>query len=294
MKTYFSGLSESDILEWYEQQLKSKIKKSKAYKSTVAGKQSLLNHDFWSVYAYGDFIRVVYINSAPNTKKRTEAKKTNNTRGAVCGESEKRFSQSMSRTRSKIFELAMCNEFNFFCTFTQDKTKRDRFNLTEFRKDFAQFVRNENRGRENKIKYLLIPEQHKDGAWHMHGLLRGLTDKDLREFSLDENIPQKIKKSIKNGEKIYNWDRYSRKFGYFTCTPIRDKNACSRYVTKYITKDLKKSALERGDHLYFASQGLKGREVILSKCIDKPPFDEWDFENKYVKIKEFTVQNLGQ
>lgn len=28
---------------------------------------------------------------------------------------------------------------------------------------------------------------------------------------------------------------------------------------------------------------------VLKNCIDRPPFNEWDFENKFVKIKEFTL-----
>lgn len=81
--------------------------------------------------------------------------------------------------KARVNELALCNEFEYFCTFTQSDELRDRFDLKAFRKDFAMFVRNENRRREKKIKYLLVPERHKDGAWHMHGLLMGLTSDDL-------------------------------------------------------------------------------------------------------------------
>lgn len=210
--------------------------------------------------------------------------------------STERFSQSISRARNRIFELAFCNEFQFFCTFTQSAEMRDRFNLDEFRKDLAQFIRNLNRGREKPIKYLLIPEPHlnsrdkKDiGAWHMHGLLMGLTADDLREFSTKDNIPLNLKKRIKNGEKIYNWDKYSKKFGYFTCTPIQSQEGVSKYLTKYITKDLTLSAIESGHHLFYASQGLNHRVNIVKLSKDKCPIDEWDFENEYVKVRWMNV-----
>jgi len=168
---------------------------------------------------------------------------------------------------------------------------RDRFNLKEFRTDLAQFVRNLNRNRaeKQKIKYLLIPEQHKDGAWHMHGLFMGLTDKDLTPFTLKDKIPMKIKKQLMNGETVYDWHRYRKAFGYFTCTEIKDGNACAKYITKYISKDLQKTIRESGEHLFFASQGLKNKEVICKNNGDFCPFNEWDYENDYVKLKEIVL-----
>ena len=89
------------------------------------------------------------------------------------GSEEERLRSSISRAKSRVNELALCNEFEYFCTFTQSDELRDRFDLKAFRKDFAMFVRNENRRREKKIKYLLVPERHKDGAWHMHRTSHG-------------------------------------------------------------------------------------------------------------------------
>jgi len=251
---------------------------------TVFGKDGVRN-DYWTCYDYGNEVKFVYfkkgvITQKKNTKKYRPEKDTSD------NAEKQRFNASLSRSKSRVFELAMCNEFQYFCTFTQDKEKRDRFDITKFRKDFTMLIRNLNRNRENKIKYLLIPEQHQDGAWHMHGLLMGLSNNDLTEFKLTDNIPQKIKKQLKNGKKVFNWITYSRKFGYFTCSPIENKNACSRYITKYITKDLRATHHESGEHLYFASQGLKGREVIVKNSFDECPIiDGWDFENDYVKIK---------
>lgn len=245
-----------------------------------------VTHDFWNAYAYGNEIKVVYfkvgmVNQKPRKKHAIAPQKE------VGEEAEKkRFSASISRSKSRVFELAMCNEFQHFCTFTQNDDLRDRFDITKFRKDFSMFVRNQNRGREIPIKYLLIPEQHANGAWHMHGLLQGLTDSDLREFTLKEKLPYKIINQLKNGKKIYNWDKYQSRFGYFTASEIESGNACARYITKYITKDLQRGVRESGQHLYFASQGLKGREAVVKHSFDECPIvDGWDFENDYVKIK---------
>ena len=286
-------MSEKQILRWYEEFVKSHLKKHPFPQATEKYLVSGQRHDIFNVYAYGDIIKIVYIKRGrnlknPDYKPNFVPKK----RDLTEKEKNERFSQSISRSKARIFELAMCNEFTHFCTFTQDQKKRNRFDLFEFRKDFSQFIRNQNRFRdeESKIKYLLIPEQHKDGAWHMHGLLMGLNENDLKEFSTKDHIPKRIKDQIKNGEKVFDWLKYRKFFGYFTCTEIKEKGACSKYITKYISKDLQKTVHESREHLFFASKGLKGREIILKNCAEKCPFDEWDFENDYVKVKEIKVQ----
>ena len=42
-------------------------------------------------------------------------------------------------------------------------------------------------------------------------------------------------------------------------------------------------------HLFFASQGLKSREVLKWRSFEKCPFEKWDFENDYVKVKELQI-----
>lgn len=249
-------------------------------------------HDVFNIYRYGDIIKVVYLKTCPAIKTGERSKKSKIKGKAENAEqSAERFAQSLSRTRARIFELAACNEFTHFCTFTQDKEKRDRFNLTEFREDFAQLVRNLNRSRAagDKIKYLLIPEKHKKGGWHMHGFLKGLTPDDLRLFTLDEKLPQRLRKQLKEGAKIYDWTRYRRSFGYFTCTEIENGTAAAKYITKYVTKDVAETVRKSGAHLFFASQGLKGRKKLEWRSFDKCPVDNWDFENDFVKVKEYQL-----
>ena len=290
-----------------------------------------LIHDVWHAYSYGDKIKVVYVKASarriskqeplfseleglPDWLKAEAIRSTiyggtfvssssegdfpeapRRDRSAEWKATEERLQSSISRTKNRIFELAMCNEFTMFCTLTQDEKKvRDRYDLDTFRKDFAHFVRNLNRSRDVPIKYLMIPEQHKDGAWHIHGFFSVLeVGTDLTSFTLEDRIPYRLRKMIENGETVYNWPKYAKKYGFFTATAIKSKVAASSYITKYVTKDVAKQALESGRHLFFASQGLKGREVVVHDNLDQsgelvfcPIADgEWDFENDYVKVK---------
>ena len=306
--------------KWQDEYLKEahKITDPVGYTIPQAESYHRIVHDTWSVYAYCTSVKVVYIKARynpyredkkpiyeltenekwqRNLKKWADEKQKAKLKAAQAADTELqnlRFSQSVARSKARVFELADCNEFKYFCTFTQDEEKRDRFNLSEFRKDFAMLVRNLNRTRPEteKIKYLLIPEQHKNGGWHMHGLLMGLTPADLRPFELSEYIPERIKKQLREGTQVYDWTRYRRAFGYFTCTEIKSREACSRYVTKYISKDFQKGVRESGEHLFFASQGLKGREAIIKNSTERCFVEDWDFENDYIKVKEFKLSDL--
>ena len=242
-------------------------------------------NDLWSAYRYGDKIKVVYHitgKRCDNPFKKSKLQQHYEELELIPipdpeGDAQ-RFEQSLSRTRSTIFEIAMCNEFTHFCTFTADAEKRDRFDLKAFHKEFSQFIRDENKKRSEseKLRYLLIPEQHKDGAWHFHALFMGLGKKDLK----------------KNEFGYLDWFAYRRRFGFFSCSKIKSHEACSKYITKYVTKsiasDVKRNA---GQHLFYASQGLRRREVLDVLSGDKCPFmtgeksEKWDFENEYVKIK---------
>lgn len=294
--------SDKKLREWFDRTYLAMARKNGLDIEPIQhGIQTLQVHDCWSLYTYGDVLKVVYFKKLPNRKNPRKDKlfptefdlKQKPKITPTPKDENERFSNSIARSKSRVFELAMCNEFTHFCTFTQDEKKRDRFDLAEFRKDFAMLVRNLNRARAEgeKIKYLLIPEQHKNGAWHMHGLLMGLTADDLREFTLAERLPQRIRTQLEKGVRVYDWTRYRKAFGYFTCTEIESGIGCAKYITKYISKDLQKTVREAGEHLFFASQGLKGRDIIVKQSFDKCPFDKWDFENDYVKVLEIQLSN---
>ena len=225
-----------------------------------------MKHDYIRIYKLGDKYKKIYYKFTSGGNSAGVRYSTDN--------NEERLKNSISRTRSKIFELAMCNNFEYFCTFTLDEKLRDRFDLNEFRRSFTQYIRNINRNRVDKIKYLLIPEQHKDGAWHLHGLLMGLTSNDL---------------SI-NEYGFLDWVSYRERWGFFSCSKIKSHEACAKYITKYVTKDIASANLKSNAHLYFASLGLNRAECVYDSSYRYAPIlDEnntkWEFENDYIKIK---------
>ncbi len=193
---------------------------------------------------------------------------------------------SLSRSRGRVFELALCNPWEYFCTFTIDASKHDRYDLDATYKQFAKWLNNYNSRRHTAIRYLLVPEPHQDGAWHFHGLLLGLPDSHLTPFTLGDKLPLRIKQMLAAGRQLYNWTPYAEAFGFVTLDAIRDKDACAAYMTKYITKELAQSSIDLNHHVFYASHGLKRAEVIYRGEMKREIVNP-DFENDYVHIKQF-------
>lgn len=184
-----------------------------------------------------------------------------------------KFMNNVIRARSKIFEYALCNDFDYFVTLTLDSKKYNREDLKKYIKDFGQMIRDYRKKYKSDVKYLLIPELHKDGvSWHMHGLISGILEEQL---TLN-----------KNG--YLDWKIYSNKFGYISIDKIRNKDATSKYITKYISKSFlsQKSVSEKYQKLYYNTRNLKCAEKIKIGTLsakENIPLNV-DFENEYCKI----------
>ncbi|MBO5341038.1 MAG: hypothetical protein J6A62_08585 [Oscillospiraceae bacterium] len=164
---------------------------------------------------------------------------------------EGKLSQALSRARSVVLQLALCNDWDFFCTFTIDKTQFNRYELNTYYKAFAQWIRDYRKEYGCKIEYCLIPEQHEDGAWHMHGFMRGIPQSHLTPFVRGLHPDRLV-----DGHYL-NWGRYAKKFGFCSFGEIRDAEACAFYITKYVTKAFDRGVTGYGAHLYYASIGLR-------------------------------------
>lgn len=205
---------------------------------------------------------------------------------------DEKLQENIIKARSRIFELALCNSWDYFTTFTIDKKKFNRYDLEAYHKSFSQWLRDYNKKFGLKIKYLTIPEQHKDGAWHEHGFIMGLPPDHLQLFDAQKKkLPKYIRDKLLSGQKVFDFPAYRDKFGWVDFEPIRSQEAVSKYVTKYISKDLASSVTAINAHLYYCSQGLNRATEIKrgTMLADMIP----DYENDYVKVKWYkTSENL--
>lgn len=199
---------------------------------------------------------------------------------------DKKFRESLVRSRTKIFEIAICNNFDMFVTCTVSPEKYDRYNLKAYYKDFSQYIKDLKKRYGFSIQYLLVPEMHEDGAWHIHGMIKGLPKNQLRPFHLKEKLPNYIRNKLKAGQEVYNWFGYAYRFGFCDIEYIRNNEATCKYIVKYITADLCRSVTDAHAKVYYCSQKLKRPEIIASgefeEIISLP-----DFQNVYCMKKDF-------
>lgn len=216
--------------------------------------QSKIIHNYYSVKQYNDdFFRLVMM-------KKPRYLGFDDDYIPPRDVNEVKMDESVIRSRRLIFEYAMCNDFDMFVTLTLNKLKMDRYDLDKYNKKLSQFLRDYGKKHGIKIQYLLVPEKHKDGAWHIHGLIKGIPVEHLEIFTLDDPIPWEMKKMLQEGHKLYNWIPYTEKFGWVSMEAIKSKIAVSKYITKYVMKSIETIQTDKtrkNKRLFYATHNLK-------------------------------------
>lgn len=171
---------------------------------------------------------------------------------------------SLSRTRRNIRELALSNNFEYFATLTINSSSCDRFSLTECQNILRRKLKTLKQYNKN-FAYIFITEKHKNGAYHFHGLVKGIDNFYINKYGY---------LSHKTFDQI----------GFNSFSKIKDYNKCCNYITKYITKDCVKN--EQGT-VYISSRGLKKASRYQIGAIDI----DWQYENDFCKIKDFQISH---
>lgn len=150
---------------------------------------------------------------------------------------ERKERENKSRAVQMVYDYAKCNDFRWFITLTINP---DICDSLDYKKTIAELQKFRKYLTKQGLKYLIVPEQHKSGRWHFHGLVSdGL--KVVQAFNPEG-------KEIKG---VFHVKDY--KLGYTTATEIKDKKRTNTYITKYISKDLN---VPKGYKRYWCSVGL--------------------------------------
>lgn len=184
-------------------------------------------------------------------KKRKPQNKDNETRD-----------DSMKRAKEKIFDIAAVNDFDYFITWTLDPGKIDRYDPKEISKKLKRYL--SDCVKRKNAKYLIIPELHKDGAIHLHGLLSGdfvMVDSGVRD---------------KKDHVIYNMPQW--KLGWSTAIELYgDKLNCARYITKYVNKDFRKIF----GNFYYSGGGVVRSPTTIYSNLDYDKIDTPEYREVY-------------
>lgn len=170
------------------------------------------------------------------------------------GEKETNLERSLRRTRRKVKDYVLCNEFELFVTFT---TKADRQNIVRSKQKLTNWLHNQ-RNRTGKFEYIIVPEFHKDGqSLHFHALFKGYAGEVKQSY-------HKATGKLLRGK--YRLPSYT--LGYTDVKKIDTQDTRTKvawYIQKYITKDM---PLFNAQKRYWVSRGLK-----LPKTEDNP--EKW-------------------
>lgn len=152
---------------------------------------------------------------------------------------------AFKRSKNMIYKLACNNKpWDYFVTFTFNADKVDRYDFSVVSKKLSVWLNHIKSRTCPDFGYIIVPEKHKDGAWHFHGLFKNCDNLNF----IDSGIKDK------QGRTIYNISNY--KFGFTTATKLSDIDKAVSYILKYISKDLFCDNL-KGKKRYWRSKNLE-------------------------------------
>ncbi|MFQ9136296.1 MAG: hypothetical protein ACLR4F_04265 [Ruminococcus sp.] len=161
---------------------------------------------------------------------------------------------SVNRTINQIYTISRANKWEYFITLTIDPKKLDNTDFNLVSEKLNIWTNNLKKRYAPDLKYIIVPELHKDKSkWHFHGLFANIGKMPLTfsgKVCVGKFVYDYVKKPF--ATKIYNIPLW--KYGFSTATIIRDSSKASSYITKYITKDL--SHILQNQHRYLASQNI--------------------------------------
>lgn len=217
------------------------------------------------------------IESEKEKKKNDKTDKKDNKK---TGQADYKHSEQVSINRSiqTIYKYSQANRWEYFVTLTFKRdTGMNVYDYGECVKRLTKWLNNQRRKCPD-LKYLFVPEMHKDGAFHFHGLISncsGLTFVDSGRVAIGNKA---YKRTLENQHFpiIYNLDNW--KFGFSTATPVVNTRKSASYICKYITKDL------------IASIG-KRRRFYPSNNLDLPEESEHFFDMDSI---ENLIESFGE
>ena len=129
--------------------------------------------------------------------------------------------RSMRRARAKLRRLALANDFRWFVTLTLDPAKIDRNDGAAVARALGRWA--DNMVRRKSLKYVLVPELHRNGGIHFHGFFNDAV-KVVDSGHKDDG-----------GHTIYTLPEWT--LGFTTAIELYgDYPSAVGYVSKYIGK----------------------------------------------------------
>ncbi|MFR1882988.1 hypothetical protein [Blautia sp.] len=201
---------------------------------------------------------------------------------------------SINRTVNTVYELARANTWSYFLTLTINPALIDNTldNYDMFTKTIRKYLNNLKTNYAPDLKYLIVPELHKDGKKiHFHALIADVGNIKF-EFSGKVSAGKYIYDIDKCrwGKKIYNMPLW--KFGWSTATIVQDNNKVAGYICKYITKDL--LAVTKNKRRFWSSLNLDRADIRYFNVSYNDLISIFhDYENSILYTKKIKIEQAG-
>lgn len=195
--------------------------------------------------------------------------------------------RSMRRARAQLRRLALANDFRWFVTLTLDKEKIDRFDGEAITRRLSQWC--SNMVKRHGLRYVIVPEQHKDGAWHFHGLVAAdsleavdsgtIKVPGVKQPKRPGSEAERAEWLRNGGQVVYNLPQWP--YGFSTAMELRGEYpAAVAYVCKYIGKQSGERPLGR----WYYSGGSLAKPQKSYAALDYRGLAE-DFQGEAVELE---------
>jgi len=190
---------------------------------------------------------------------------------------EENSGRSARRSKKTVRDYIACNRFTHFVTLTYrgEQSKNDDKRLVIL-SNWLKYMKR----KHGKFNYVIVPERHKDGSLHFHGVL------NLERFELKAGKNPKTGRLInRHGQQVYNIVSWEKNNGWGHAEIIRDQMKIANYMTKYIVKDFE-TTVSKNKKKYWCSKGLEKpaeKRLLVLPQFSRPA----DWENEHVIIYNF-------
>lgn len=185
-----------------------------------------------------------------------------------------------------VFDIVYQNEWDFFLTLTlRPDYSLDRTDPKEVMKPLMQWLKHA--VQRKGLRYILIPEEHKNGGIHAHMLCNNvfkLVDsgtKTYTHFKRPMMDATAIARGLdpEQGQIVYNVPEW--RYGFTTAIKVYgDPGKLAFYLTKYLTKDMKKIF---GKYYWSSKNIVRKPQIILSNsdydAVQAPEFGCFKYDS---------------
>lgn len=188
---------------------------------------------------------------------------------------------SLNRSKNNLYRIARSNKWDYFITITFNRKITDATDYDKVSKKITHWLNNIRKRKCPELKYVIVPEFHKDGKnYHFHGLLAGCDALHFKDSGRKDYL----------GKPIYNITDW--KIGFSTATKIESNEKVTNYIGKYISKDLLNRL--KNKKRYFASKNVDITEEKLYYINADRLYTDFIDMDKVIYIKTIDIDGINQ